>query len=177
MWDTLGQYAYLIVIGTLVLVTLYNGHDTERGKACIAVLWWSVPMYWIYDTESIYTAMVDTFGVYGVESLPLLFAICTLSFIRCKLSTVLMTLFSMLILANCWFWWLEGFGHEVYEAQQSIVWAVFVIEVVMMLSKRLTDGVHGGLYRDRLAANITTSGMASKHSNLCNNSYMGTNQK
>ncbi len=174
--ETIQALAAQIVITILVILSIINSYDTKRGLVIIAVLWSTVPGYFVFETD-LYFWMVDIFGDYGYQSLTPLLAICTLSFIRCKLSTVLMCLFSMLILANCWFWWLEGFGHEVYEAQQSVVWAVFVVEVVMMLSKRLTDGVHGGLFRDRLAANIPTSWMASKHSDLCNDSYMGTNQK
>ena len=174
MWDTLEQIAPAIVITILVLVTLYNGHESQIGKASIAVLWCSIPIYFVYGFESNYSWMVDAFGIYGVESLTPLLAICFLSFIRCKLSTVLMCLFSVLILANCWFWWLEGFGHEIYEAQQSMVWAVFILEVVLMLRKRLTNGLHGGIFRDRLAANIPTHWMARFNSNICPHRNMGS---
>ena len=173
MWDTLEQLAPAVVITSLVLVSIYNGHESQTGKASIAVLWCTVPIYFVYDSESTYSWMIDVFGIYGVESLTPLLAISVLSFIRCKLSTILMCLFSMLILANCWFWWLEGFGHEIYEAQQSMVWGVFILEVVLMLSKRLTNGVHGGLLSDRLAANIPTHWMARFNSNLCPNSNLG----
>ncbi len=155
-----------IVITILVLVTLINSHDTKRGLATIAVLWSTVPGYFIYGSD-LYPPLVDIFGDYGYQSLTPLLAIFTLSYIRSRLSTVLMTLFSMLILANAWFWWLEGFGHEVYEAQQGIVWAVFVIEVVLMLSKRLTNGVHGSLCRINLAGNTPAPNVASNHVNHC----------
>jgi hypothetical protein len=80
----------------------------------------------------------------------------------------------MLILANCWFWWLEGFGHEIYEAQQSLVWGVFILEVVLMLSKRLTNVLHGSIFSDRLAANIPTHWMARLNSNFRYNSNLGS---
>ena len=174
MWDTLEQIAPAIVITILVLVTLYNGHESQTGKASIAVLWCTIPIYFVYGSESNYTWMVDVFGIYGVESLTPLLAICTLSFIRCKLSTILMCLFSMLILANCWLWWLEGFGHEIYEAQQSIVWGVFILEVALMLSKRLTNGLHGGIFVGRLAANLPAHWVARINSNIRPNSNLGS---
>ena len=171
--ETIQALAPMIVITILVILSIINSYDTKRGLVIIAVLWSTVPGYFIFETD-LYWWALDIFGDYGYQSLTPLLAICTLSFIRCKLSTVLMCLFSMLILANCWFWWLEGFGHEVYEAQQSIVWAVFVVEVVLMLSKRLTNGIHGGIFSDRLAANIPTHWMARFDSNLRIDSNLGS---
>jgi heme/copper-type cytochrome/quinol oxidase subunit 1 len=60
----------------------------------------------------------------------------------------------MLILANIYFWWQEGNGHQIQIIQQSIVWMVFVTEVLLMLSPRLTNGIHGVVQRFNLARNI-----------------------
>ena len=143
------------VILTLVLVTIWNGSDTPRGLSCIVVLWATAPGYFIYETE-LYYPIVEYLGSYGYQSATPLLAIITLSFIRDKLNTVLMCLFSMLILANGYFWWQEGNGHQIQEIQQAVVWIVFAIEVALMLSPRLTNGIHGVIQRFDVGGMATT---------------------
>jgi hypothetical protein len=150
------------VILTLTLVTLRNGSDTPRGFACIAVLWTTVPGYLIYDSNW-YWLIADVLGSYGYQSATPLLAIVVLSRIRDKLSTVLMCLFSMLILANGYFWLQEGNSYQVQATQQVIVWAVFIIEVALMLSPRLTNGIHGAIQRFNLARNLAASGYPRNH--------------
>jgi hypothetical protein len=163
------------VILTLTLVTLRNGSDTPRGFACIAVLWSTVPGYLIYDSNW-YWPIVDVLGSYGYQSATPLLAIVALSFIRDKLASVLMYLFSMLILSNIYFWWQEGNGHQIQIIQQSIVWMVFVIEVLLMLSPRLTNGIHGVVQRINLARNITTIGCTRFNSYFRSKANIGKNQ-
>jgi hypothetical protein len=115
-----------------------------------------VPGYAIYDTD-LYYPIVEAIGSYGYQSLTPLLAIIVLSFIHDKLSTILMSLFTMLILANCYFWWQEGNGNQVQHIQQGFVWTVFAIEVLLMLSPRLTDGIHGIVHRAIAARNIATA--------------------
>jgi hypothetical protein len=152
----------VFVILTLTLVTLRNGSDTPRGFACIAVLWSTVPGYLIYDS-SWYWPIVDVLGSYGYQSATPLLAIIALSFIRDKLASVLMYLFSMLILANIYFWWQEGNSHQVQNVQQSVVWTVLVVEVVLMLSPRLTNGIHGVIQRINFARNIAKISYSRNH--------------
>ena len=163
------------VILTLVLVTIWNGSDTPRGLSCIVVLWATAPGYFIYETE-LYYPIVEYLGSYGYQSATPLLAIIILSFIRDKLSTVLMCLFSMLILANGYFWWQEGNGHQIQEIQQAVVWIVFAIEVALMLSPRLTNGIHGVIQRFSVAGNIQQIGYSSNHQPYRSQNNPGKNQ-
>jgi hypothetical protein len=121
-----------------------------------------VPGYLIYDSNW-YWPIVDVLGSYGYQSATPFIAILALSLIRDKLSTVLMCLFFMLILANGYFWLQEGNGYQVQAIQQAIVWAVFIIEVALMLSPRLTNGIHGAIQRFNLARNIAKIGYSRNH--------------
>lgn len=150
------------VILTLVIITLRNGSETPRGFVCIAVLWSTLPGYLIYESD-LYFPIVDALGSYGYQSATPFIAILALSFIRDKLSTVLMCLFSMLILVNGYFWLQEGNGHHVQAIQQAIVWSVFIIEVALMLSPRLTNGIHGAIQRFNLARNLAAIGYSRNH--------------
>lgn len=144
---------YLITESVLILlclVAIRNGSDTDRGLTCVAVLWSTIPGYWLYHTDYYFT-LVDIFGSYGYQSLTPLLAIFVLSFIRGKLSAILMLLFFVLICANTYFFWLEGQGQQVQSAQQLFVWLIFFIEVALMLSPRLTNGIHGSFQRHDLA--------------------------
>ena len=132
------------VILTLVIVSLRNGIETNRGLACIAALWSTVPGYFIYQSDW-YFPIVDILGSYGYQSATPLLAIFALALIRDKLSTVLMCLFTVLIFANLYFFWLEGQNYQIQDIQQAFVWLVFFIEVALMLSQRLTNGIHGSL--------------------------------
>lgn len=138
--------APFLIISLLILITLRNGFETKRGLACIAVLWTTVPGYMLYNTE-LYFPIADTIGSYGYQSVTPVLSICALAFIRDKLSTVLMCLFCVLILGNIYFFWLEGQGYQIQNAHQSMVWAVFFIEVALMLSLRLTNGIHRAVQR------------------------------
>jgi hypothetical protein len=134
-----------------------------------------VPGYLIYDS-SWYWPIVDVLGSYGYQSATPLIAILALSFIRDKLASVLMYLFSMLILANIYFWLQEGSGHQIQMIQQSIVWMVFIIEIALMLSPRLTNGIHGVVQRVSLARNIEKIGYSRNHSAYSSKANIGKNQ-
>jgi hypothetical protein len=69
----------------------------------------------------------------------------------------------MLILANGYFWWQEGNDYHIQAMQQAFVWAVFTIEVALMLSPRLTNGIHGAIQRVNLASNIAAFGSSRNH--------------
>ena len=153
--------AFLVIL-TLVLVALRNGCETKRGTACIAVLWTTAPGYFIYPTD-LYFTLVDALGSYGYQSATPLLAICALACIKDKLSTVLMSLFTVVIFANIYFFWLEGQGHQIQDIQQTFVWSVFVVEVALMLSPRLTNGIHRvvqGFIRPRNAATHGIAGIS-----------------
>ena len=143
------------VILLLVMISLRNGFESKRGLTCIAVLWCTVPGYFIYQSD-LYFPIVDVLGSYGFQSATPLLAIAVLSLIRCRLSTILMCLFTVLICANTYFFWLEGQNHNIQDAHQMFVWSIFFTEVALMLSPRLTNGIHGAIqgfirHRDNVA--------------------------
>lgn len=138
--------APFLVISLLILITLRDDFDTQRGLACRAVLWTTAPGYMLYNTE-LYFPIADTIGSYGYQSVTPVLAICALALIRDKLSTVLMCLFCVLILGNIYFFWLEGQGYQIQDAHQVMVWAVFFTEVALMLSPRLTNGIYRAVQR------------------------------
>lgn len=155
------QTAFTVIL-TLVAITLHNGSDTPRGHVCIAVLWCTVPGYLIYDSDWYYY-LRDMLGSYGYQSATPFLAILILSLIRDKLSTILICLFSMLILTNGVFWYLEGNGYHIQTTQQAILWSVFIIEVALMLSPRLTNGIHGVVQRINVARNNPALGYSRNH--------------
>jgi hypothetical protein len=158
------------VISLLVLISLRNGIETNRGISCVAVLWCTVPGYLIYQSEY-YFPIVDMLGSYGYQSATPLLAICALACIRDKLSTVLMCLFTVLIFANGYFFWLEGQNYQIQDAHQAFVWSVFFIEVTLMLSPRLTNGIHRAIQRFVRDRDPATDGGIVEHrsaSNLVN---------
>ena len=162
--------AFLVTL-VLVLIAIRNGVETDRGIICVAVLWCTWPGYLIYHTE-LYFEVVDIIGSYAFQCLTPLLAVFILSFMRDKLSTVLMLLFTVLILANGYFFWLEGIGYQVQKVQQAFVWFVFFIEVALMLSQRLTNGIHGAVQRLVIAGGVAKNWSSGddSHAGSTNNS-------
>jgi hypothetical protein len=166
------------VILTLVIVTFCSWRVSgleSRTWACIAVFLSTLPGYLIYETQW-YFPIVDALGSYGYQSATPLLAIVALSFIRDKLASVLMCLFSMLILANGYFWMQEGNAQQIQAIQQAIVWAVFIIEIALMLSPRLTNGIHRAIQRFNLARNIAKIGYSRNHRSHSSKANIGKNQ-
>ncbi len=134
------------VLLVLVLAAVLNDRDDNRCNACVTVLWVTAIAYGVYESPW-YFHIEDIFGYYGYESLTALLSIIILANIKCRLSTCLMVLFCVLISVNIAVWYAEFLGFYVEQIYQWVVWAIFTAELVLMLSPRVTNVVHGMVHR------------------------------
>ena len=160
----------------LALASILNGYETRRAYACMAVLWVSVASTALYES-TLYFPLADTLGYYGYQSLTPLLSICILANIKCRLSSCLMVLFCILISGNIIAWYAEGLGINVEAFYQQAVWAIFIIELALMLSKRLTNVVHGVVHRSRLDRDTTAPIVAFEHLDYSVKNNAGENTK
>jgi hypothetical protein len=150
------------IIMALAFASVLAGYETKRAFACMAVLWVTVASLAIHES-SLYFPLSDTFGYYGLQALDPLLSIIILANIRCRLSSCLMVLFCVLISVNIIAWYIEGLGINVEAYYQQAVWVVFIIELALMFSERLTNVVHGVVHRPSVAGDTSAPIVAFEH--------------
>jgi peptidoglycan/LPS O-acetylase OafA/YrhL len=147
MSDELGA---VIVISLLVIAVLRNTGDDDRVAACNTLLWIATPSYYIYSTE-LYNTVTGYIGYFPYQAIFPLLYILVLSRIKCRLSTCLMAMCMIEISVNIGAFLIEGHKEEVSGTYLNIIWYIFIIEVALMLSRRVTNGVYRGVLRLKLA--------------------------
>jgi len=150
------------ILLALAFVSVRNGYESNRGLTCMAVLWVTVASITAYHSR-FYFFLEDIFGYYGFLSLAPIISICILAKIKCRLSTLLMVLFCVLISVNIIAWYVEGLGLVVEAFHERVVWVLFVVQMLLMLSGKLTDGVHGVICGHDVAGDTSAPIVAFEH--------------
>jgi hypothetical protein len=147
MSDELGA---VIVISLLVASVLKNTCDDDRAAACNTLLWIATPSYYIYGTDFYYAA-INSIDFFVYQSIFPFLYIIVLSKIKGRLATCLMVMSMIEISVNIGAFLIEGHRDEASGTYVNIVWYIFIVEVALMLSRRITDGVYSGVLRLKLA--------------------------
>lgn len=139
-----------IVISLLVVAVLRNTGDDDRTAACNTLLWIATPSYYIYGT-GFYAEATSLIGFYDYQAIFPFLYICVLTKIKGKLSYCLMVMSMIEISVNIGAFLIEGHKEQASAAYLNIVWYIFIIEVALMLSRRVTNGFYKGVLRLKLA--------------------------
>jgi len=152
----------ILVITTLV-AALFRNQDLEQRAIVCAIVLWLTGMSYFMLYHGPYDQAITLLGFYQYQSLPLLLSISALYFVPGKLSTVLTAFFCVCILINGGAWWYEGHQLLTDETYQYVVWALFAIQLLIMFSRSLTNGIYRAILRANLARDPTTIGSISNH--------------
>lgn len=150
------------IILALAFASVQNGCESNRGLTCMAVLWVTGLSITTYHSQFYFT-LESIFGYYGYLSLAPIISICILAKIKCRLSTLLMVLFCVLISVNIIAWYVEGLGVVVEAFRDRVVWVLFVVQMLLMLSRKLTDGVHRVICGPSVARDTSAPIVAFEH--------------
>jgi hypothetical protein len=164
------------ILLALAFASVQNGYESKRGLACMAVLWVTAASIIAYHSE-LYFTLENIFGLYGYLSLAPIISICILAKIKCRLSTCLMVLFCVLISVNIIAWYVEGLGVVVEVFHERVVWVLFVVQMLLMLSRKLTDGVHRVICRPSVARDTSAPIVAFEHLDYRTESNTGEDSK
>lgn len=136
---------FLYVMLVLSLVTILQ-QEEDRKWACVTILWVSGVSFGVYNS-SLYDILVELIGYFAYISLTPLASIAILYMVKGRLCTVLMYLFFIQISVNITAWVVEGFGNNLTTQYDMTVTVLFVVEVALMYSRGVTDGIHRILCR------------------------------
>lgn len=151
----------ILVIITLVAALLRNQDLEQRAIVCAIVLWITAMSYYMFHYGP-YDQAVELLGYYQYQSAILLISISALYFVPGKLSTVLTAFFCICILINGGAWWYEG--HQLLDdVYQNAVWVLFAIQLLIMFSRSLTNGIYRILLRTNLVTDPATIGSIAEH--------------
>ena len=142
----------VLVVALLTYAAMRNDRNQYRAAAIVCVLWITTASSFVYYFGP-YDEAVSLVGYYQYQAIYPLLQILCLSLIRGKLAACLMILFCVEIIFNCFAFWIEGQNLYTDTLYQSTIWAVFVVQMALMLSRTLTNGVHHQLCRFNMARN------------------------
>ena len=146
----------IIVIAFIIIVLVRAGVDDKRVFPIMTVMWMTTLSYLVYYFGS-YDSYVEMLGYYAYHSIWLLTTIAILSFMRGKLAFCLMGLFCFEIVVNACYFLIEGAGIYADTFYQLMQWLLYGVEVSLLFSRRLTDGVYGVLCKNDLARDFAES--------------------
>lgn len=162
------------VLISLIIITLYYWRDENRVYTCGIVTLVTALSYFTHFNP-VYFELVEVLGFYGYMCLTPLIAIALLYQEPNKLSTCLMALFTGWVGINTAFFWLEGIGAGSETGYQAAQLIVFIAEVVLMISKRATDGTYRALQQFGLAGSSPAHDGHHNHSNHIHKHHLGSN--
>ena len=146
----------IIVIAFIIIALVRAGDDDKRVFPIMTVMWMTTLSYLVYYFGS-YDSYVEMLGYYAYHSIWLLTTIAILSFMRGKLAFCLMGLFCFEIVVNACYFLIEGAGIYADTFYQIMQWLLYSVEVSLLFSRRLTDGVYGVLCKNDLARDFAES--------------------
>lgn len=152
----------IVVIASLVVASIANGDVYGRMKVCSSILWVTAASYMIYYFGD-YNEYVTAIGYYQYQSIFPLISISILHLIKDRLATLLMVLYLIEISINALSFWIEGQGLYIDNAYQLSMWGVFIVQMALMFSRRLTNGVYRGLFGYDMARSSPKANMAAGH--------------
>ena len=135
-----------IVIAAITYMCMRNSSDPSRLWPCVITLWITTASYMLY-TVGAYDQTVALIGYYQYQSIAPLICVLALSLVKGRLATALMMTASFLIVANVIAFWTEGVGIYAWGAHQIVVWVILIVELALMHSPGLTNGLHRAIYR------------------------------
>ena len=156
----------ILVISSLVAALFRNQDLEQRAIVCAIVLWITGMSYFMFHYGP-YDQAIELLGYYQYQSAILLISISALYFVPGKLSTVLTAFFCVCILINGGAWWYEG--HQILdESYQSVVWVLFAIQLSIMFSRSLTNGIYRAILRTNMARDPAEIGSIAEHRTASN---------
>lgn len=154
-----------LVLFALFLATVCQGDNWGRSLPCFAVLLVTAVSYHFYQTNT-YLDLQEKHGQYVLHGLVALFATAMLAGTRLiapsSLSACLMSLFTLYFGMVLMLFWLSLLKYNVAIAFEAIKFVVFIIEIALMLSTKLTDmiwGLHGRIRRSERDGNHKAYGL------------------
>ena len=135
-----------IVMGFLMLAVLWNIANVERLLVAAVVSSITLISYWVYYFGPA-EYLIHHMGYWGYLSLAPIISIGVLYFIRNVTSTSLMLLFVVLIFTHLICYLVELFGVTIDEGYQYISWAFFAIEILILMSERVSHAVFNLCHR------------------------------
>jgi hypothetical protein len=132
------------VFGLLTLALLRNIKDYDRFMATALIGFVTALSYAIYYSPAYYW-ITDIVGYWGYMMIAPTLSVIALYFLKTRLSTVLMLLFTLITFTNlvCFFW--EKVSNVDY--YDYLLWGFFFVEIAILLSERVTDAIFNVYYR------------------------------